>query len=273
MDAKRNRKKKPATVTTDGAQSAAEDFFGPDFVRTWNAVTKRREAEWALVCAEAELDAVNQGIDPADPEAVHADLEKAIRAYSAAATDGKKERELLPNEDGRIIRARRENNELVAAMLYREAAWKITHAIPADAEAEYFKEQEEKMRSAIIKEYERKKATNRPGKYIRHGDGKGLTQDEAAEIMIQHHLGTNPDSIKRKIRRWASGKGNPPPDYPGLADYSQFILWATQVEQRTQIGIRARDAMDSRKRMQYRETATEAGNMRLTGKPFAQGAF
>lgn len=128
MDAKRNRKKKPATVKTDGAQSAAADFWAPDIEATWNAVMKRREAEKAAFYANAELQAVTHGIDPADGEAVRAYLKEAMRRYSTACRgdDAPPEaRDLLPNTDWRIQWARTDRNELAAAMLYHEAAAEV----------------------------------------------------------------------------------------------------------------------------------------------------
>lgn len=126
MEEKRNRKKrKPAPVTADGGQSAADVFWNPDVETAWNAMEKRREAEKAAFYANAELAAVMQGIDPKDGKAVRAYLQQAMRRYSTACRgdDAPPDaRDLLPNTDWRVQWARTDGNELAAAMLYNEAA-------------------------------------------------------------------------------------------------------------------------------------------------------
>jgi hypothetical protein len=230
------------------------------------AETRRRDAQWEALKASAEIGAEEAGINVDDSGAVHAHLEAAMRDYAAEMgnPDG---RELLPGGDWRIDRARREGCAIVAAMLYREATAlrRAERENDEKGEAEYHAQQYEALRSAIIREHDRKKAKERPGRYERHGEGAGVSEDEAAEIMIEHNLGTKPESIKRKLRRWES-KAEPPHNYPGRADRAQFVLWARTMEGRTKTGRAARA-------VSYRPGVTEAANMAYTGRSQPRGIF
>lgn len=106
-------------------QASAESFFDATGEAIFDAVCKRKNADWDALCADALFAAATRGTNPKDAEAVRDFLKSSMRDYSEAvhATDG--QRALLPNGDWRIVRARRERNELVAAFLYVEAAQEI----------------------------------------------------------------------------------------------------------------------------------------------------
>lgn len=115
-------------TTAKRRKAPADDFWTADMEAAWNAMEKRREAEKAAFYANAELQAVTQGIDPTDKKAVRAFLKKAMRRYSTACRGDNappEARDLLPNTDLRIQWARTDGNELAAAMLYNEAAAEV----------------------------------------------------------------------------------------------------------------------------------------------------
>ena len=110
------------------AGEIVDDFFDPKTSAIFDAVTEDLNGQWMSLCATAtKYAAITRDIDPKDAEAVRDFLKSSMRDYSEAvhATDG--QRALLPNGDWRIVRARREHNELVAAFLYWEAAQEIKH--------------------------------------------------------------------------------------------------------------------------------------------------
>lgn len=225
-----------------------------------------RNAEWAKLKQAAEAAAKRDGVNTRSRKAVGAYTEAAMREYAEAVRNGHG-RELLPNTDWRTRAARRHGDKIVAALLYREAADAINAetARAAEEEAawrERHEQQAAQEEAAIIDAYERREAKKRPGRYAHHGNGAGLDQKEAVEILSKY----NKKISVRTLRRWETGKGTPK-GYPGLSDRAQFVMWAALLDGQTRHGRIIQEALP------YRETATEAANMRQTGRKTPRGIF
>jgi hypothetical protein len=222
-----------------------------------------RSTEWANAKQAAEAAAKRDGIDTGNPEAVEKYLRAAMAEHDAAIFGDEIGWEYLPNDDWRIRAARRHGDKIVAAMLYREA----TDAAKAEAAAEKkrdaaFVEESKQREAALIADHEKSKAKKRPGRYAHHGNGAGLEQKEAVEILSKY----NKQISVRTLRRWEAGKGTPK-GYPGLSDRAQFVMWAALLDGQTRHGRIIQEALP------YRDTVTEASNMRHTGRNIPRGIF
>ena len=209
-------------TTAKRRKAPADDFWTPELEATWKAVTKKREAEKAAFYANAELQAVTQGIDPADKKAVRAFLKKAMRRYSTACRgdDAPPDaRDLLPNTDWRIQHARADGNELAAAMLYNEAA----------AEVEAYNQIAANEAEPTPKRRGRPRNPNGRTNYLpteakrlaaiaiveRLRSGKADTQTHAAAYFTTHNcdgyagadFGAFQDIDGSALRRWATFNG------------------------------------------------------------------
>lgn len=221
-----------------------------------------RSAEWEQLKQAAEAAAKRDGVNTGSRKAVRSYTEAAMRDY-AEANGNRDERELLPNTDWRTRAARRHGDKIVAAMLYREAAAVITaEAARAAEEAAAWREYDKQQEAALIAAYERRKLKERPGRYAHHGNDAGLSQQEAAEILKQY----NSPISTRQIRRWEAGQGTPK-GYPGRSNRGQFVIWASLRNDEARTGRIIQEAK------QYKETATEASNMRYTGRRNPRGLF
>ena len=100
------------------------------------------------------------------------------------------------------------------------------------------------------------RAQTRPGRYRHNANVGGISQKEAAAILT----GLNEPTNERTIRRWLKGDTKPPAQFPGLEDKQTFMLWAANYAQRGDMAVKMKNHLP------LKETATEAANMKRTGR-------